>query len=140
MTATTPATTTAPVVGRRRAPAARTTFQLAVYRGEAEEMWPFTVRAQMDTSSVFSLSADDVSAGQRLGGLRNFLMRSFVDDDGVPLKDVPIQVVEAEADDEEAGVKTGELVVLGEDERAAGRDTQWRGPPPPPRAQVFPPR
>ena len=36
-----------------------------MYRGETEELWPFTVRAQMETSSVFSLSADNVTAAAR---------------------------------------------------------------------------
>jgi hypothetical protein len=115
----------APVLGRRRSQAARTSFQLAIYRGETEELWNFTVRAQMDTSSVFSLSAEDVTAGQRLGGLRNFLMRSFVDDDGVSLHESPVQVVEAEEADEETGVTSGDLVPLGDD-TSAGRETQWR--------------
>lgn len=124
-----PATTTSiepKVIGRRRSQAKRETFQLAVYRGETEELWNFTVRAQMDTSSVFALSAEDSSPGRRLTGLRNFLMRVFVDDDGVPLGDTPIQVVPAEVDDDEAEVKAGELVVLGDDDTATGRDVQWR--------------
>jgi len=125
MPATIPAKAEPRVLGRRRSEAKRETFQLAVYRGETEELWDFTVRAQMDTSSVFSLSADDVTAGQRLGGLRNFLMRAFVDDDGVSLHDHPTQVVEADTDDEESGTKAGELVPL-DDEPSAGRSVQWR--------------
>jgi len=124
-TTTAPASQEPRVVGRRRSEAKRETFQLAVYRGEREELWNFTVRAQMDTASVFSLSADDVTAGRRLGGLRNFLMRAFVDDDGVPLEEQPVQVVPAEGDDSES-TGSSELVVLGEDETPAGREVQWR--------------
>lgn len=123
-TATPPATTGARVVGRRRAAAKRETFELAVYRGEAEELWPFTVRAQMDTASVFDLSTEEISAGQRLGGLRNFLMRAFVDDDGVALTERAVAVVEAEAGEEEN--KPGELVPVEPDESTRGRDIQWR--------------
>jgi hypothetical protein len=104
------------VIGRRRSQAKRETFSLAVYRGEVEELWNLTVRAQMDTSSVFALSAEDASPGKRLTGLRNFLMRAFVDDDGVPLQEQPRQVVPAEKDDPEAEVKAGELVVVGDDD------------------------
>lgn len=125
MTATTPAAEPK-VVGRRRAQAKRETFNLAVYRGETEELWSFTVRASMDTSSVFALSADDATPGRRLAGLRNFLMRNFVDDDGVSLNDAPVQVVEADDDDSSDEAKSGQLVLLGEDEPTTGRDVQWR--------------
>lgn len=111
------------VIGRRRTQAKRESFQLAVYRGEREELWNFTVRAQMDTSSVFALSAEDSSPGKRLAGLRNFLMRVFVDDDGVPFGQEPVQVVTADSNDENA--KEGELVVLGDDDRD-GRTVQWK--------------
>lgn len=103
------------VIGRRRSQAKRETFSLAVYRGEVEELWPLTVRAQMDTSSVFALSADDTTPGKRLTGLRNFLMRAFVDDDGVPLGEAPVQVVPAAQDDPDSEVKAGELVLLDDD-------------------------
>lgn len=122
----TTATTSEPrVIGRRRGQAKRETFTLAVYRGEREELWNFTVRAQMDTSSVFALSAEDSSPGRRLTGLRNFLMRVFVDDDGVSFDDTPTQVVAAEKDDDEAEVKAGQLVVLGEDDEPS-TPVQWR--------------
>lgn len=124
-------TTTAPaarVVGRRRAAAKRETFQLAVYRDETEELWDFTVRAQMDTSSVFALSADDVSPGRRLAGLRNFLMRVFVDDDGISLDDDPVQVVQAEADESTSGEPSGkgELVPVDDVTDADTAAAQWR--------------
>lgn len=122
-TTTSPATQEPRVIGRRRSQARRERFQLAVYRGEAEELWDFTVRAQMDTSSVFALSADDTTAGKRLTGLRNFLMRVFVDDDGVSINDAPVQVVAA--DREDGDDKDGELVVLGDDP-ADGRQVSWR--------------
>jgi hypothetical protein len=111
------------VIGRRRTQAKRETFALAVYRGETEELWSFTVRAQMDTSSVFALSAEDSSAGKRLMGLRNFLMRVFVDDDGVPFGEQPQQVIVADEDTDEH--KRGQLVVLGDDD-ADGRPVQWK--------------
>jgi hypothetical protein len=114
------------VIGRRRTQAKRETFSLAVYRGEVEELWNFTVRASMDTSSVFSLSADNVTPGERLGGLRNFLMRAFVDDDGVSMHEHPVQVVEAETDDEETGTKAGELVPVDDADDALGSSIRWR--------------
>lgn len=116
------------VLGRRRAAAKRETFKLAVYRGEREELWDFTVRAQMDTSSVFALSADDSSPGRRLAGLRNFLMRNFVDDDGVAYGEEPVQVVTAETDDpdaEDGPVKAGQLVVI-DDDADTDQTVQWR--------------
>lgn len=125
MPATAPAATEPKVIGRRRNQAKRETFQLAVYRGETEELWNFTVRAQMDTSSVFALSAEDSSPGRRLMGLRNFLMRVFVDDDGVSLSDKPVQVVEAHPDGEGEEPST-ELVPVGDDDDVLASDTQWR--------------
>lgn len=122
MTATTPEQPR--VIGRRRTQAKRETFALAVYRGESEELWNFTVRAQMDTSSVFALSAEDTSPGKRLAGLRNFLMRVFVDDDGVPFDAQPVQVVTATSDDEDA--KPGTLVPVDEVDDTTGRTTQWK--------------
>jgi hypothetical protein len=123
MTTATPATEPK-VIGRRRNPAKRETFKLAVYRGETEELWDFTVRAMMDTSSVFALSADDTTAGKRLTGLRNFLMRVFVDDDGVPLDAQPYRVVTSERDDEDA--KAGTLVPVGDDDSVKGKSVQWK--------------
>lgn len=127
------ATTATPeprVIGRRRSQAKRETFQLAVYRGEKEELWNFTVRAQMDTSSVFALSADDSSPGRRLAGLRNFLMRVFVDDDGIPLDAQPIQVVPAPRDVEAEGdhlpIKAGQLVPIDDVDEAEQRGVQWK--------------
>jgi hypothetical protein len=129
MATTSPATTQPKVIGRRRTQAQRETFQLAVYRGEKEELWEFTVRAQMDTSSVFSLSADNVTPGERLGGLRNFLMRAFVDDDGVSIDDVPTRVTVAphdvEGDDENEPVKAGQLVPIDDDDTDT-RGVQWK--------------
>lgn len=122
MTATTP-TDEPKVLGRRRGTSKRTSFKLAVYRGESEELWGFTVRASMDTGSVFALSADDVSPGRRLGGLRNFLMRNFVDDDGVSYDDAPVQVVEADDSDE---ATSGQLVLVGDDTDTSGQTVQWR--------------
>lgn len=124
MTTATPATTEPKVIGRRRNPVKRTNFTLAVYRGDKEELWDFTVRAQMDTSSVFALSAEDSTAGQRLTGLRNFLMRVFVDDDGVSIEEQPYRVVTAEREDEDA--KAGTLVRVGEDEDTKGKSIQWK--------------
>lgn len=126
-------TTTAPtetrVVGRRRSAAKRETFQLAVYRGEKEELWDFTVRGQMDTASVFALSADDVSSGRRLMGLQNFLMRALVDDDGISIDSVPVQVVQAQtAEDSTSGSDTGkgELVPVDDVDSPDLATSQWR--------------
>lgn len=129
MATTTPARPEPKVIGRRRSEAKRETFQLAVYRGEKEELWDFTVRAEMDTSSVFALSAEDSSPGRRLMGLRNFLMRVFVDDDGVPHGETPVHVVPAEADDpdgEDGPVKAGQLVPVGEDDEVDLDAAQWK--------------
>lgn len=124
MVTTIPAPTEPKVIGRRRNPVKREKFVLAVYRGDVEELWDFTVRAQVDTASAFALSAEDSTAGQRLTGLRNFLMRVFVDDDGVSIDDQPVQVVTAERDSEDA--KAGTLVPVGEDEKTAGKTVQWK--------------
>jgi hypothetical protein len=128
-TTTVPAKAEPRVIGRRRAAAKRETFELAVYRGETEELWPFTVRAQMDTASVFDLSSEDSSPARRLGGLRNFMMRAFVDDDGVPLDEQPAPFVEADDDDEgidEPKPEPGALVPVSEVDSTRGRDVQWR--------------
>lgn len=124
MATTSPALVEPKVIGRRRNPVKRESFTLAVYKGDVEELWDFTVRAQMDTSSVFALSAEDTSPGRRLTGLRNFLMRVFVDDDGVPYEAQPVQVVTATADDEDA--KPGTLIPIGEDESTVGKTVQWK--------------
>jgi hypothetical protein len=124
MVTTIPAPAEPKVIGRRRNPVKREKFTLAVYRGDTEELWDFTVRAMMDTSSVFALSADDTTSGRRLMGLRNFLMRIFVDDDGVPLEAKPVQVVTAERDTEDA--KAGTLVPVDEDETSTGKTVQWK--------------
>jgi hypothetical protein len=124
MATTSPAVAEPKVIGRRRNPVKRESFTLAVYKGDVEELWNFTVRAQMDTSSVFALSAEDTSPGRRLTGLRNFLMRVFVDDDGVGYEDVPVRVVTATDDDEDA--KPGALVPVGDDADTIGRTVQYK--------------
>jgi hypothetical protein len=103
----------------------------------------------MDTSSVFSLSADNVTPGERLGGLRNFLMRAFVDDDGVSIDDQPEAVVDqptthvemVDDNGKPAGRADGpvtELVPVSEVESTRGREVQWRVSHPKDGDQLFP--
>lgn len=116
------------VLGRRRHTIPRVEIPIAVYRGDAEEVWTFTGRANLDTSSVFGFGADDTDGARRLRALRDFLLRVFIDDDGVGVDDVPTEVVEsatASSDDGE-GAST-ELVPIDEATGRFDRDgAQWR--------------
>lgn len=114
----------APIVGRRKTKAPRVSFTLAVYdSADNESLHKLTARAAVDTASVFGFGAGNTSPGQKILALQNFLLRTLVDDDGVPLQ-AEIEVVRP------ASRKPGaELVILDPEDAPsiADLDTiQWR--------------
>lgn len=117
------------VIGRRRSAAPRIEFTLLTYRGDDEEPYTMTARANMDTSSVFSLGAHDVTGGQRVAGLRDLIKRALVDDDGWSVRYVPVQVVEQPTedttDDSSETAPSTELVPYEADKHEIAK-AQWR--------------
>lgn len=81
---------------------------MLAYRGDDEESYPLSARANMDTSSVFALGAHDVTNGQRIAGLRDLVKRALVDDDGYSVRDVPCQVVDNPEDTKASSAEDGD--------------------------------
>lgn len=75
-----------PVFGRRRDAAKRIPFTLLTYRDDDAVENLLTARADIDTGSVFALGRSSQSTGAQITAIRNLLMRTLVDDDGIGLR------------------------------------------------------
>lgn len=116
----------APVFGRRKDTARRVTFTLVTYRGDQEIPEDLTARADIDTASVFALGRSGGNLGAQITAIRNLLMRTLVDDDGISVDDTAEQVAPrpgTDPDDEDL-VPVADL----DDDAWTMSDAAWRAP------------
>lgn len=113
-----------PIFGRRKSNARRIPFTLLTYRGEAEEPVELTARADIDTGSVFSLGRGGRSTAEQIDAIRKLLLRTLVDDDGIPLRSRAQQVAPNPDNDPDDLVPVDQLP----NDTWSAADVEWRTP------------